>query len=84
MTPTSRQSTLFGAFSKPQTPSKPTKAQQEEFYKVLAWACAVDLRPMSMVTGLGFRTMCEVINPTMNVPSRTTLTKYVGVLYDQV
>ena len=84
--PSQRQTSITGAFAKPHLLQsvKPSKQAMESFYKVLAWSSAVDLRPMCMVDGIGFRKICEHLNPNYKPPSRTTLTKYVGVLYDEV
>lgn len=44
--------------------------------------CAVDLRPVSMVEGSGFRHFCRNLNASYKVPGRTTVTKYVTAMYE--
>lgn len=52
--------------------------------KGIAWLCALDLRPMNIVTGRGFRRFCQLLNPSFQVPSRTTVTKHVDLLYQDL
>ena len=50
--------------------------------KSLALACAIDLRPVSMVAGKGFKTFCHKLNPDYQVPCRTTVNKHLFILYE--
>ena len=77
-----KQTTLMD-FRKPKLPP-PSKTRQDEFVKALAWMCAVDLRPINIVTGIGFKRVCYVLNPTFTVPSRPTVAKHLNLLYDEV
>ena len=49
----------------------------------LAVMCGVDLRPMNIANGRGFREFCHQINPLYKVPSDTTLSNYVKLVYDE-
>ena len=46
--------------------------------------CAIDLRPVNIVLGMGFRLFCRNINEDYKVPSATTVQKYIGLEYDNV
>ena len=50
--------------------------------RALALACAVDLRPVSMVMGKGFRNFCSLLNPAYQVPHYNTVTKHLLHLYE--
>jgi len=65
-------------------PKPLTKCQNEELVQGIAWMCALDLRPMNIVSGRGFRRLCGLLNPNFVVPCRTTVTKHVSLLYDQL
>ena len=47
----------------------------------IALACAVDLRPLSMVMGKGFRYFCHLLNPSYRVPCADTVKVYLLKLY---
>ena len=78
----SKQSSIT-EFRAPRLPAA-SKTKQDEFYRALAWMCAIDLRPMNIVNGIGFKKVCHVLNPTFVVPSRPTVTKHLCLLYDEV
>lgn len=50
--------------------------------KSLAAMCAVDMRPLSIVNGAGFQRFCRELNPQYHVPSATTISRHVDMLYD--
>ncbi len=52
--------------------------------RALALACAVDLRPISMVEVRGFRNFCNLLNPSYSVPCSTTVTKQLMLIYDEI
>ena len=45
--------------------------------------CALDLRPMSMVEGLGFKNFVYSLNPSYVVPTRNTITKVLHKIYEE-
>ena len=47
----------------------------------IALMCAVDMRPISIVNGNGFKNMCYELNTQYSVPSASTISKYVDLLY---
>ena len=51
--------------------------------RALALACAVDLRPVSMVMGWGFRYFCNQLNPDYQVPHYNTVIKHLMLLHDE-
>ena len=59
------------------------KATRESINKSLAWMCAVDIRPMSVVDGRGFRNYSKKLNPAYVMPARKTVTAYVYKLYEE-
>ena len=79
--PTQKQSTLLD-FNKSR--KKLTKQTYESMNRSLAIFCALDLRPISLVEGRGFKQFIKKINPDYQVPCKKTVTKYVNILYDQV
>ena len=74
-----RQATLT-SFAKTISPL-PT-AQQEKLTKQIALMCALDLKPLSMVQGIGFKMYSNALNPNFKVPTRPTVTKYLHALYE--
>lgn len=48
----------------------------------LAYMCAQDLRPISIVDGDGFKAFCRELNPNYDVPTATTISNYVTKVYD--
>ena len=55
----------------------------EELTRKLALMCALDLKPISMVEGLGFRYFLHSLNPQYKVPCRKTVSKYLQKLYEE-
>ena len=76
---TRRQTTLT-SFAKSCTPM-PT-ADQEAITKKIALMCALDLKPLSLVQGTGFKMYSEALNPNLKVPTREAVTKYLLAIYD--
>ena len=56
----------------------------EAITKFLAAMCSIDLLPVNIVLGLGFRLFCRNVNEDYKVPSATTVLKYIGLEYDNV
>ena len=77
-----KQPTLLG-FSNMFAKKKLSKSQYEENNRSLALMCALDLRPISMVEGRGFRAFCKKLNPEYKIPCRKTITKHVMILYEE-
>ena len=78
--PTQRQLTLAEV---QKSKTKISETRYNTITKSLALACALDLRPISMVTGKGFRHFCSKLNPDYQVPCRTTVTRSLQLLYDE-
>jgi len=76
-----RQTTLMEYHRSRQTISK---TKYESLNMDLALMCAVDLRPMSIVDGRGFKKFINNLNPDYAIPSKTTVTNYVNYLYTEV
>ena len=79
--PVSRQQTLLDFNKKKRSMSSD---RYNTVTRSLALACALDLRPISLVAGKGFRNFCKELNPGYQVPCRTTVTKHLIKLYDDV
>ena len=60
-----------------------SKATQESLKRSAAWMCAVDIKPLSMVNGMGFRNFCQKLNPSFQVPDRHVVASYVKVIYEE-
>ena len=45
--------------------------------------CALDLRSISIVDGTGFQRFVHELNPNYQVPSRKTVSHYVGMIHDE-
>ena len=58
------------------------QSKQEEITRNIALMCAVDMRPMSIIDGIGFRHLLQSLNPGYKIPCRNTVTKYLHKLYD--
>ena len=56
--------------------------QQESITRKIALMCALDLKPLSIVQGKGFKMLCNQLNPRYKIPSRQTVAKYLHTLYD--
>lgn len=76
--PTQRQMTLH-AFNQKKT--EMSSAKYNAVTRSLALACALDLRPISLVMGKGFRNFCKQLNPGYQVPCRATITSHLIKLY---
>ena len=57
-------------------------AEQESITRKLALLCAVDLKPLSLVEGSGFKSFCEALNSRYKVPTRKTVSKYLQSIYE--
>ena len=55
----------------------------QKLNRSLALACALDLRPISMVMDRGFRSFCKLLNPDYQVPCRKTVTTKLMKIYDE-
>ena len=49
----------------------------------LAVMCCVDMRPLSIVKGRGFKEFCRQLNPQYAVPEDMTVSNYVKIVYDE-
>ena len=76
----SRQSTLLMFNNKKKVISG---SKHNEITRALALACALDLRPVSMVSGRGFMNFCSKINPEYHIPCRTTVHKHLDLIYTE-
>ena len=77
-----RQTTLSG-FASMSPRVKLPSGRQEQITRKLALMCALDLKPISLCEGVGFRTFCSELNPQYQVPTRKTVTKYLNKIYDE-
>ena len=75
---TSRQVSLTSFHASKQTLSK---GKYEELNRSLALMCALDLRPINLVSGRGFRAFARKLNPNYQVPCQATVTKNLQLLY---
>lgn len=62
--------------------SQMSKVKWQKCTAKLAEMCARDLRPLNIVEGGGFKDFCKELNPSYEVPCRTTIAKYVSLSYD--
>ena len=60
-----------------------TTAQQESFTRKIALMCAIDLKPISIVEGSGFKFLVHSLNPSYRVPCRKTVSKYLEKIYNE-
>ena len=60
------------------------KPKWQKITEKLAQMCARDLRPLSIVDGGGFKDFCHELNPSYEVPCKTTVGNYVTLCYDQM
>ena len=51
--------------------------------RALAIACAIDIRPISLTMGKGFRSFCHLLNPKYKVPCSNTVKKNVLLIYNE-
>ena len=67
--PTLPQSLMKSSRSRPTQYIRPLdKSETERLRRALAWMCAVDVRPISIVEGLGFRNYSRLMNPNFGFP----------------
>ena len=59
------------------------KDQYNKLNRALALAIALDMRPISMVYGRGFRYFCHLLNPAYHVPCPTTIKSTITFLYEE-
>ena len=60
-----------------------TEGEKEGLRRSLAWMTAVDIRPISMVDGIGFRNFCRKMNPQFTLPARKTVNLYLSQIYQE-
>ncbi|XP_041369563.1 E3 SUMO-protein ligase ZBED1-like [Gigantopelta aegis] len=73
---------LITAFS--QRATSMSEEHWQRCTEALACMCARDLRPMSIVERVGFKTFCNTLNPAFKVPGKTTIAKYISISYDEM
>ena len=82
--PTLSQSLMKSSRSRPTQFRRPLdKSETERLRRALAWMCAVDVRPISIVQGLGFRNYSRLMNANFVVPSRKTVSSYIAKIYQE-
>lgn len=80
--PVQLQPNIKSSLAKAGQPKKTmSKSQQEDLRRSAAWMCAVDVRPLSMVNGRGFRNFCKKLNPMFVVPDRHVVASYIRKIY---
>ena len=60
------------------------KPKWQKITETLARMCTRDHRPLSIVEGSGFKAFCYELNPSYDVPCKTTVGKYLTLSYDQM
>ena len=70
-----RQTTLNFSTSRPLSSST-----QEELNRKLALMCALDMRPISIVEGVGFKNFVLALNPNYKIQCRKTVMKHLHIL----
>ena len=75
-----KQSSLSGFIQRSTTLST---SQKESFTRKLSFMCALDLKPLGMVQGRGFKMFYNALNPRFQVPTKKTVAKYLTALYDE-
>jgi hypothetical protein len=60
------------------------KVKYNDLCKSLALAVAYDLRPLSLVSGKGFKSFCQKLNPDFHVPSTTTVKGHLLLIYQSL
>ncbi len=55
--------------------------QYNKLNRALALMVALDLRPLSLVEGEGFRYFCHLLNPQYKVPGRTNIKSQLSLIY---
>src|SRR4029434_10778193 len=59
-------------------------ARQEACTQTFILFICKDIRPISVVDGIGFREFCEALEPRYRIPSRGTVTNRIVELYNSV
>ena len=59
------------------------KEQYLKLNRALALALALDMRPLSMVQGIGFRHFCKILNPLYQVPCSSTMKTNILALFEE-
>src|SRR4029434_9861293 len=72
-----------GYFAPSVTSSLPAARQEACTQKWISFICK-DMRPISVVDGIGFREFCEALEPRYRIPSRRTVTNRIVELYNSV
>ena len=60
-----------------------SKEAKEALKRAAAWMCAIDIKPLSMVNGVGFRNFCHKLNPSFQMPDRHMVGSYVTKIYEE-
>ena len=60
-----------------------TTQQYESITKKLALMCAIDLKPINIVEGPGFKFFAHSLNPLYKMPCRKTVGKYLEKIYEE-
>lgn len=55
----------------------------EIIHRNLALMCVMDLRPVNIVAGYGFRNLVTSLNPSYKIPSRATINGHIDKLNDE-
>lgn len=63
---------------------KPLPVKSELVNRNLALMCTLEFRPVNIVSGNGFRQFVKSLNPDYQIPCRTTVTKYLNKIYEEV
>ena len=77
------QPKIKSSFAQAGAPKPLTDADKEDLRRSLAWMTAVDIRPISIVDGIGFRNFCRKMNPMLTLPARKTVNLYVSQIYEE-
>ena len=66
-----------------QSRSNLTTEKRNAITSSLDLACALDIRPVHMVEGLGFKGFCSALNPDYHMPCGEMVTNHLLLLYKQ-
>ena len=75
-----RQGTLT-AFARSTSPMPASSTRYQHLTRKLEEMCAIDMRPISIVNGQGFKEFIHSLDPSYQVPSHTTVRAYVKKAY---
>ena len=78
-----KQPRLDTDFAPSVTSSLPAARQEACTQKLISFICK-DMRPISVVDGIGFREFCETLEPRYRIPSRRTVANRIIELYNSV